>query len=81
MIQVNANAILGMEGFKTKGFTKKLLKNGYIDFIGSDSHDLNKRANNLGKCREYLLKKKYDERYIDKMMRRNAEQIIESIEE
>ena len=81
MIQVNANAILGMEGFKVKGFTKKLLKNGYIDFIGSDSHDLNKRANNLGKCREYLLKKKYDERYIDKMMRRNALAIIESIEE
>ena len=81
MIQVNANAVLGLDGFRAKGFTKKLLKYGYVDFIGSDSHDLNKRANNLGKCREYLLKKKYDERYIDKIMRRNALEIIESIEE
>ena len=81
MVQVNANAVLGLDGFRAKGFTKKLLKYGYVDFIGSDSHDMNKRANNLGKCREYLLKKKYDERYIDRIMRRNALEIIESIEE
>lgn len=79
MIQVNANAILGMEGFKVKGFTKKLLKYGYVDFVGSDSHDLKKRANNLGKCRDYLYKK-YDERYVDKLIERNALEILESIE-
>ena len=79
MIQVNANAILGMEGFKTKGFTKKLLKYGYVDFVASDSHDLKKRANNLGKCREYLYKK-YDERYVDKLLERNAGEILQAIE-
>ena len=78
MIQVNANAILGMEGFKAKGFTKKLLKYGYVDFVASDSHDLKKRANNLGKCRDYLYKK-YDERYVDKLIERNAIEILESI--
>lgn len=80
MIQVNANAILGMEGFKTKGFTKKLLKRGYVDFVASDSHDMVKRANNLGKCRDYLYKK-YDERYVDKITYYNALEILESIEE
>ncbi|MBQ2901213.1 MAG: capsular biosynthesis protein [Agathobacter sp.] len=80
MIQVNANAILGMEGFKTKGFTKKLLKHRYVDFVASDSHDMVKRANNLGKCREYLYKK-YDERYVDKITYYNALDILESIEE
>ncbi|MBQ3559410.1 MAG: capsular biosynthesis protein [Agathobacter sp.] len=80
MIQVNANAILGMEGFKTKSFTKKLLKYGYIDFVGSDSHDMKKRANNLGKCRDYLYKK-YDERYVDKITYYNALEILEAIGE
>lgn len=79
MIQVNANAILGMEGFRVKGFTKKLLKYRYIDFVGSDSHDLKKRANNMGKCRDYLYKK-YDERYVDKILVRNAMEILQSRE-
>ena len=79
MIQVNANAILGMEGFKVKGFTKKLLKYGYVDFVASDSHDLKKRANNLGKCRDYLYKK-YDERYVDKLLEGNAMEILHAID-
>ena len=79
MIQVNANAILGMEGFRVKGFTKKLLKNRYVDFVGSDSHDLKKRANNMGKCRDYLYKK-YDERYVDKILSKNAMEILQSRE-
>jgi len=78
MIQVNANAILGQEGLKVKGFTKKLLKNGYVDFVASDSHDLKKRVNNMGKCRDYLYKK-YDERYVDRLLEDNAVEILQSI--
>lgn len=78
MIQVNANAILGQEGFRVKGFTKKLLKYGCIDFVASDSHDLKKRVNNMGKCRDYLYKK-YDERYVDKLFEKNAMEILHSI--
>ena len=80
MIQVNANAILGMEGFKAKGFTKKLLKYGMVDLVGSDSHDMKKRTNNMGKCRDYLYKK-YDDTYVDRIMERNARKILDSIEE
>lgn len=79
MIQVNANAILGLDGFKIKGFTKKLLKYGYVDFVGSDSHDLKKRANNMGKCRDYLYKK-YDESYVDRIIEGNARKILEARE-
>lgn len=79
MIQVNANAILGMEGFKVKGFTKKLLKYGYVDFVASDSHDMKKRVNNMGKCRDYLYKK-YDQRYVDRILQHNAMEILQSIE-
>ena len=80
MIQVNANAIIGADGFRMKGFTKKLLKNGLVDFVGSDSHDLKKRMNNMGKCRDYLYKK-YDERYVDRIIEGNARKILEMREE
>ena len=80
MIQVNANAILGLDGFRAKGFTKKLLKYGYVDFVGSDSHDMKKRVNNMGKCRDYLYKK-YDASYVNCITERNARKILEMIEE
>ena len=79
-VQVNANAIIGADGFRLKGFTKKLLKNGLVDFIGSDSHDLKKRMNNMGKCRDYLYKK-YDEKYVDRMIEGNARRLLELREE
>jgi tyrosine-protein phosphatase YwqE len=71
---------LGLDGFRAKGFTKKLLKYGYVDFVGSDSHDLKKRVNNMGKCRDYLYKK-YDESYVNRITERNARKILEMIEE
>lgn len=79
MIQVNADAVLGMNGFKIKSYVKKLLKKGYVDFVASDSHGISERANNLGKCRDYLYKK-YDNDYVDEILEKNAEKILESAE-
>lgn len=79
MIQVNADAIIGVDGFRVKSFAKKLLKYGYIDFVGSDSHGIKKRVNNMGKCRDYLYKK-YDSAYVDKILEKNARVILQSIE-
>lgn len=79
MIQVNADAILGKEGLKTKSYTKKLLKKGYVDFVGSDCHGIHDRKNNMGKCREYLYKK-YDERYVHKILYGNANEILQSLD-
>ncbi len=75
MIQVNADAILGMNGFRTKGIVKKFLKNGMVDFVASDSHGIRERGNNLGKCRDYLYKK-YDNDYVDEILEKNAQMII-----
>ena len=79
LIQVNADAILGIDGFKTKGYVKKLLKKGHVDFVASDSHGIHERVNNLGKCREYLYKK-YDSDYVDEILEKNAQMILESAE-
>lgn len=56
-IQVNAGSILGADGFRVRRYCKKLLKDDYIHFVGSDAHDLRRRAPLLGKCAAYLEKK------------------------
>ena len=56
-IQVNADALLGMDGFVIRHFCKKLMKNGQIDFIASDAHDMKARPSRLKECAEYVEKK------------------------
>lgn len=75
MIQVNADAVIGQDGFGTKQYVKKLLKNRLVDFVASDSHGLKKRVNNLSKCRDYLYKK-YSYDYVDEILVTNAKRII-----
>ena len=38
LIQVNSNSYLGMTTWKEKRFVKKLLKNGLVDYVASDTH-------------------------------------------
>ena len=75
MIQVNADAVLGIDGFITKNIVKRFLKNRVVDFVASDSHGMKGRVNNLSKCQEYLYKK-YDSAYIDQILEKNARAII-----
>lgn len=79
MIQVNADAVIGKDGFRVKAYVKKLLKNYLVDFIGSDSHGMKQRKNHMGKCQEYLYRK-YDSRYIDRILEKNAREILQSVE-
>ncbi len=56
-IQVNADSILGLDGFRIKSFCKKLLKNNLVDFIGSDAHNMQGRETHIGECADYVAKK------------------------
>lgn len=57
LIQVNADAVLGLEGHGPKKYCKKLLKEGLVDMIASDSHGIDKRACHMEKCFSYIQKK------------------------
>lgn len=57
MVQVNADSVLGLEGLRTAHTVKRALKEGLVDFIGSDAHNVTDRASHLGRCREYVQKK------------------------
>lgn len=76
LIQINANAVLGIDGRGVKRLCKKLLKAGSVDVIASDSHNLTTRVNNMAKCYEYVCKK-YDEQYAKLLFENNPERIIE----
>ena len=69
-IQVNADSIIGKEGFFIKRFCKKLLDYDLIDLVGSDAHNLTDRPPRMGACAEYL-EKKMGAEYVTQLMIKN----------
>ena len=59
-VQVNADAVLGKEGFAIKRFCKKLMDQDMIDYIATDCHDPRQRPPRLGEAYAYVAKKKGD---------------------
>lgn len=74
-IQINADAVLGKNGFGTKRFCKRLLDRGSVDVIASDSHDIKNRRNHLGECYRYMVKH-YGQSVADQYMDLNPRNII-----
>lgn len=70
-IQVNADSIMGAQGFAVKRFAHKLLKSRKVHFVATDSHDSQKRPPLLNKC--YLrVSKKYGAEYANRVFCENA---------
>lgn len=74
-IQVNAGAILGTEGWGSKKFCHRLLKEKLVDAIGSDAHGLRKRAPSLGPCADWLCRK-FGEDTARRLLIENPQKII-----
>lgn len=54
LIQINSNSYLGLTTWREKRFTRKLIKNGLVDYVASDTHffrpsTLDKAYNKIGK--------------------------------
>lgn len=77
-LQVNAESILGGEGFFVKRFCRTLMNNGMMDFVGTDCHRTDHRVPNLGACAEYM-EKKMGQSYTERILIRNPQEIIESM--
>ena len=76
IIQVNAASIIGQGGRGAKSYTKKLLKNQYIDVVATDAHSDGNRAPRINECAAYLVKK-YGQEYTEDILIYNPERIIE----
>lgn len=77
MIQVNADSVLGLEGFKTKGLCRKMLKNHWVDIIASDAHGTKMRANHMGDCRKKV-EQKYGKEYARELFYSNPRKLFRS---
>lgn len=73
-IQVNADSITGKEGFMTKHFCKKLMKEDLLDFIGTDGHGQRKRIPTIKPCYE-LVEKSMGEAYARRIFVENPRKI------
>lgn len=56
-MQINADSIVGKDGFFTKRYCLKLMKNDLLHFVGSDCHDSRKRISRIGEAYQTVAKK------------------------
>jgi protein-tyrosine phosphatase len=74
-IQINVYSLINGETEKIRNFAKELLDAGIVDFIGSDAHRTYYRPPNISKGIRALYEN-YDKDYVDRMVYRNAEELI-----
>lgn len=75
-IQINADSLMGSNGFTISHFCKRLLKYRCVDYIASDAHNVGKRIAMLGKSMHYV-EKTYGVTYLRKIFEQNPKKIFE----
>lgn len=78
-IQINTSTITGAIFNKHTKLAKKLLKYEMVDFIATDSHNLDSRSPNLAECISFI-SKKYGQDLVDKLLYTNPRKIINNEE-
>lgn len=75
-MQINADSIVGKEGFSTKRYCRKLMKYDLVKFVGSDCHNTRSRISRMGEAYDYVAKK-MGEAYADHLFIENPRKILE----
>lgn len=75
LLQVDASAIIGKDGWRMKRISGKLLKKRYIHFIGSDTHEPNVCYPNLDVCSRYV-EKKMGRAYAEELFIMNPQKLL-----
>jgi len=77
LVQLNADSVMGRNGFFVKRFCHKLLKAQKVHFIASDAHNTQNRQPVLQSCYERVCKK-YGREYARKLFADNIQAVIEN---
>lgn len=77
LLQLNADSVMGRNGFRIKNLCHKLLSSKVVHFIASDAHDQKRRPPMLRKCFLHI-HKKYGPEYASALFYHNAQAIIEN---
>lgn len=75
-MQINADSIIGKEGFSTKRYCRKLMKYDLVQYVGSDCHNLSSRLPHMGAAYDYV-RKKMGAAYADHLFINNPRKILE----
>ena len=59
LMQVNADSIIGKDGFGTKRYCKKLMKQDLLSFVGSDCHGTKERISRIGEAYDYVSRRRF----------------------
>lgn len=79
-IQVNAGSVMGTFGFEMKRTARRLLKEQLVHFVATDAHrSEGKRSVRLEACGAYL-KRRCGQEYADKLLWKNAQNILTDTE-
>ena len=74
-LQMNAESLDGGFFDEEVRWCRRLVKDGYIDFISSDAHDMETRTPDMGDAIKWVTKK-CGEDMVDALFRENAEMVI-----
>lgn len=74
-IQVNAQSVLGQNGWLCKSCTRKLLKKELVHFVASDGHDIKKRIPSIQKVMEHIALK-YGKKYAVELAVNNPARVL-----
>ena len=74
-LQLNFDRLVDKGNFIHPNGWRKLLKDGYVDFLGSDTHGMNFRPLDIDRARDWLLSS-VDPEISDRVLVRNIEKLI-----
>jgi protein-tyrosine phosphatase len=80
LIQVNADALTGRDGFRVKAAVSRLMKLGCVDVVASDAHGIKNRASHMREAYDRL-EKKYGRNTAEQLMCINPGMILNSEED
>lgn len=75
-MQINADSITGKDGFFTKRYCNRVMKQDLLHFVGSDCHNSTKRISRIGEA-YCVVTAKFGQDYADELFIRNPERILE----
>lgn len=75
-MQINADSITGKDGFFTKRYCNRVMKQDLLHFVGSDCHNSAKRISRIGEAYR-VVTAKFGQDYADELFIRNPERILE----
>lgn len=76
-LQINTSSIDGAAGYGIRKFVHRLIKERMVDYVGTDAHDIKKRAPEAQKAIAQLYKK-YDADYVDAILYENAMALLDA---